>query len=465
MRTEWRHASSRRQRWLASGLLLAIPAIHAMDLTTAVHKAQVFDPTLRAAQYAYQAGLEKGKQGTALYLPQISANSNINYLQLNSQYALPPGLPSSVLVGNANGYLYGFGITLIQPIYNAAAFAGAAELKDQAKLASLQKQGADTNLILRVAQAYFGVLMAQNNLELSHEQQAAIVQQLASARGRFKAGKTDIIGVRDAEARDQEIRAQVISAANNLSVQQAQFASIVGQSPGHLDAVAPSFTPTAPQPDVLDTWLGWGRQGNLNVLSAHLQADINKHEIDKYRLRSRPQVSLVASYADIYQNGSLPVLVTPDELRQAMVGIQLSVPLFTGGSYNSKYREAVAEHEQAQYQLQATLENTDVQVKQQFLNVKVGTQQIPALQAAVVAAKSSLDATVLGLKVGKRTTLDVLNAQQQYFSSQQNLDAARYQYLLSRLNLAALVNRLGTSELAEVNKYLEQFPHGEVTPP
>jgi outer membrane protein len=134
--------------------------------------------------------------------------------------------------------------------------------------------------------------------------------------------------------------------------------------------------------------------------------------------------------------------------------LQLSVPLFAGGSYQSKYREAVANVGQATSQLQATIASTDVQVKQQFLNVEIGAQQVNALQQAVVAAKSSLDATALGLKVGKKTTLDVLNSQQQYFSAQQNLDAARYQYLVSRLNLAALVNRLGEDDVRAVNGYL-----------
>ncbi|HEX7382263.1 MAG TPA: TolC family outer membrane protein, partial [Nevskiaceae bacterium] len=310
-------------------------------------------------------------------------------------------------------------------------------------------------LILRVAQAYFGVLMAQDNVELAARQQAAIAQQLASAKARFEAGKTNVTDVRDAEARDEEVRAQSVAAANNLSIQQAQFQSVVGMAPMSLAGVSESFSPSLPEPDDLSTWRGWGRQENLNVRAARVQVEINKHEIDKYRLRSRPQLSLVAGYADKRQNGTLPVLVNPDVFQQTTVGVQLSVPLFTGGSYTSKYREAVAEANQAKYQLEATLENTDVQIKQQFLNVSVGTRQITALQAAVVAAKSSLDATELGLQVGKRTTLDVLNAQQQCFASLQNLDGARYQYLVARLNLAALVNRLDDADVMLVNASLD----------
>lgn len=454
MRAEDRRRTLRNRSWLACGLMLAISSPYAMDFSAAVHKAQAFDPTTQAARYAYQAGLEKGKQGTALYFPQINATADYNHVQIDSLATLPAGFPISVLVGNSSGDLYGYGVTLVQPLYNAAVHAGAAELKDQSGLASLQKQGADANLILRVAQAYFGVLMARDDLELTREQMAAIAQQLASAQARFKAGKTNITDVRDAEARYQGVLAEEIAAVNNLNVQQDQFAGIVGEQPQALARPSDAFSPSAPEPDDLDKWITWGREDNLNVQSARVQLDIDKHEIDKYRLSGRPQLSLVASYQDMRQNGTLPVLVAPNRSKQTVVGVQLSVPLFAGGSYDSKYREALAESGEASYQLQAAITNTDVQVKQQFLDVQIGTPQIDALRQATVAAKSSLDATTLGLKVGKRTTLDVLNAQQQYFSSLQNLDAARYQYLLSRLNLAALVNKLGEDDVNAIDAYL-----------
>lgn len=460
MRNERRRHDVAWRAWFACGALLLAPAAWCLDFTTSVHKAQAFDPTTQAAQYAYQAGLELGKQGTALYFPQINAIGSYTQLHLDSQSVLnlPPAFPTPVLVGNSSGYLHGFSVTLVQPIYNAPVFAGAAELKDQAKLSGVQMQGADANLILRVAQSYFGVLMALDNVELVREQKVATTQQLARAQARFKAGKNNITDVRDAEARYQQILAQEIDAANTLAVQRDQFAGIVGVPPQDLAGVPDTFKPIPPQPDDLDTWMRWGRQDNLNVQGARIQVDISNHEIDKYRLRGRPQLNLVASYTDMRQNGALPILVAPDTSKQTVVGLQLTVPLFAGGAYNSKYRQAVAERGQADSQLQAALVNTDVQVKQQFLNVSAGVQQIAALQQAVVAAKSSLDATTLGLEVGVKTTLDVLNAQQRYFSTLQDLDAARYQYLLSRLNLAALVNRLDESDVKAVNAYLTGLP-------
>ncbi|MGH8233994.1 MAG: TolC family outer membrane protein [Rhodanobacteraceae bacterium] len=440
----------------ACAVTLLVGTAHAMDFSDAVRKAQTFDPVTQAAQYAYQAGVEKGRQGTALYLPQVNATGNYNYVHINSLAILPPGFPNSVLVGDSSGYLHGFAVTLTQPIYNAVAWTGKAELHDQARLAAIQFQGANENLILRVAQAYFGVLMAEDSLELTREQKAATSQQLASAKARFKAGKTDITDVDDAQTSYDGIVAQEIAAANNLTIQQDLFKSIVGEPPNALSKVPESFKPRPPVPDDLQVWVDRGQQGNPTIAGARIQVDISTAEVSKYSLLGRPQLNLFASYQDMRQSGTLPILVAPDRSRQTVVGLQLSVPLFTGGANQSKYREALDDKQQAQYQLQSAVLNTNVQIKQQFLNVDVGVDQIAALQQAVVSAKSSLDATTLGQKVGVRTTLDVLNAQQKYFSALQNLDAARYQYLLSTLNLASLAGTLGFKDVQAVNRYLTE---------
>ncbi len=444
---------------LGAGLLvislMAVPAsANAMDFSKAVQEAQASNPNLQAANYAYQAGLEKGKQGTALYLPQITATGTYNRVHTNTYAELPAGFAQPFLSGDTSGHIEGYSVTLVQPIYNAEVFSGAAQLKDQARLASIQYSSTSQNLILQVAQVYFGVLMAQDNLRLTREQKAAVSQQLASAEERFKVGKTNITDVDEARARYDAIVAQEINAQNNLAVQQAQFVSIVGNPPQNLAKVPETFKPHPLQPDDLQVWIDKGLKGNPAVQSAQIQVDISQAEIDQYKLISRPQLNMFASYSDMRGSGFLPIFAQPRYSKQTKVGMQLSVPLFTGGSNNSKLREALAQNKQAQYQLQATISNTTVQIKQQYLNIQVGVPQITALQQAVVAAKSSLDANILGEKVGVRTTTDVLNAQQQYYSTLQNLDAARYQYLLSTLNIKALVGTLDEKDVQGVNAYL-----------
>ncbi|MGA9855704.1 MAG: TolC family protein [Gammaproteobacteria bacterium] len=228
----------------------------------------------------------------------------------------------------------------------------------------------------------------------------------------------------------------------------------MGIPPRDLAKVPDTFKPHTLEPDNQQDWIKKGLKGNPAVQSAQVQIDISQAAVDQYQLISRPQLNMFASYSDMRGSGFLPILAEPGYSKQTMVGLQLSVPLFSGGANNSKLREALAQNQQAQYQLQATIANTTVQIKQQFLNIQVGVPQIAALQQAVVAAKSALDANILGEKVGVRTTTDVLNAQQQYYSALQNLDAARYQYLLSTLNIEALVGTLDEKDVQAVNAYL-----------
>lgn len=439
---------------LACGLSVFAAGAPAMDLREAVDKARAHDPTLEAARHALAAGQESATQASALYLPQISATATYNRVQVNSVSTLPTSIALSPLVGNASGSLYGFSVTLTQPIYNAAVTTGAKQLKSQTRLAEIQFVGARQNLILRVAQSYFGVLMAEDSLELTREQRTAVAQLLASAEARFQAGKTKITDVRDAQAQYQAVTAQEIAAANNLVIQQQQFTALVDAPARALARVPESFKPADPSPDDVQAWIERGRTGNPNVLGAQEQIVIADANVEKNRTYNRPQLNLYASYQDMRQNGGLPLLVSPDRSRQSVIGVQLNVPLFAGGMYESQLRQAIEQKSQADSQLQATIESTDLQIHQQFLNVQVASPQIDALEKAVIAAKSSLDATALGLQVGVRTTLDVLNAQQQYFSSRQNLDAARYQYMLSRLNLAGLTGALGDPDVDAVNSYL-----------
>ncbi|GAA0221174.1 TolC family outer membrane protein [Castellaniella daejeonensis] len=446
---------AKASRPLVAGLLLLVAgSAGAMNLREAVDRARVHDPTLEAARFAYAAGQESARQGTALYLPQITATGTYSHVHVNSVSTLQGRRSQPSLVGDASGFVRGFTVTLTQPIYNAAVSTGARQLKDQARLAEIQFRGARQNQVLSVAQSYFGVLMAKENLELAHEQQAAIMQQLASAQARFNVGKANITDVRDAQARAQAVAAQIIAAENALEVQRQQFKSLVGTLPADLSQASPGFKPVAPDPDDVQAWIERGRSDNLNVLGARVQISIAEADVDKNQIYNRPQLDLYMSYQDASQSGGLPLLVMPDRSRQTVIGLQLNVPLFAGGSYDSKLRQAIDQKRQADAQLQAAMLTSDVQIREQFQAVEVAVPQIEALEKAVIAAKSALDATLLGATVGERTTLDVLNAQQQYFSARQNLDAARYQYLLSRLNLAALVGALGEPDVDGVDHYL-----------
>jgi outer membrane protein len=188
-----------------------------------------------------------------------------------------------------------------------------------------------------------------------------------------------------------------------------------------------------------------GKRGELAIAGA---------EIDKYSLRGRPTLDLVASYQYKGQNGSLPPTVSPDNSRAAVIGLQLNVPLYTGGAISSKQRESLAKKRQAEQELSAARRDARLQVQDAYLAVKTGVTRIAALEQAVLSARTALEATTLGRDVGNRTELDVLDAQQRLFTAQLDLAQARHDYLLGRIRLAAAAGELQPGDLRALNAYL-----------
>lgn len=439
----------------AAILVFAAGVVHATDLSESVTKAQHYDPTLQASNYANKAGQEKRKQATALYLPQISVGGQYERVWSRTNVTVPPDFPYQVLAPlTSAGNVYGYGITLTQPLYSADVSVKATQLRDQAKLAGLDNQGAQQNLIARVSEAYFNVIVAQDTLRYIRAEKAAVSQQLASAQARFKAGRANVTDVQDAQARYDAIVAQELAAENDLAQWRARYERSVGEAPDNLVRLPDDFEPTLPDPDDVNAWIRRGTAGNLNLQSKLVQQNIADKAIDLYTLSSRPQLQLFASYSDLRQSGDLSFIFAPDRHRSAAIGVQLNIPIFTGGGLESQLREARATSEQAAYEVQAASSDVAVQVREAFQDIETGVQRIKALEQASVAAKTSLDANELALKVGVKSTQDVLDAEQTYYQTLEELDQARYQYLMSKITLQLLVGNLGDAVVAQVNRQL-----------
>lgn len=441
-----------------TALLFAVAGVaRAMDLSESVSKAEHYDPSLQASNYAKKAGQEKRNQATALYLPQISLGGEYQRVWARTNVNVPPNFPYQVLAPlSSAGNVYGYGVTLKQPLYSADVSVKATQLRDQAKLSGVNNQRAQQELIVRVSEAYFNVIVAEDTLRYTLAEKAAVSQQLASAQARFKAGRTNITDVQDAQARYDAILAEELSAENNLSQWRVRYERSVGAAPENLVRLSDSFQPTQPDPDNVNEWIRRGDAGNLDLESKLIQQNIADKAIDLYTLSSRPQLDLFASYSDMHQNGTLSFIFAPDRRRSAAIGIQLSIPLFTGGALESQLREARATSEQASYEVKAERSNVAVQVREAFQDVETGVLRIKALEQASVAAKTALDANELALKVGSKDTQDVLNAEQTYYQTLKELDQARYQYLMSQIMLELATGRLNDAFIAQLNAQLHR---------
>jgi outer membrane protein len=437
----------------ALSVLLALglsPAIaNATDLLDIYHAAQSQDAVFAAARAAQQAGEEKLTQGRSLLLPSVNFNANTTKNHVTTTYAtpIPPLLTSGTLDYNSHGY----GVSLVQPLFREQNWAAYNESELQVAQTEAQFKIAEQNLILRVAQTYFDVLIAQDNVQLAAAQKTAISEQLEQAKRNFEVGTATITDTHEAQARYDLIIAQEISAQSNLEVKRRTLQQLINAVPAELAPLGKSFQLEQPQPADQDKWVVDAEQHSYQVAIAQASAELADREVDRNRGGHLPTVDLVANYGKNVATGGM---FGATDTRSTSVGVQLNMPLFQGGAIQSKWREAEDNRERARQELENTRRNVELQTRQAYLGVVSGIAQVQALQQAVKSSQSLLDATKLGHEVGVRTNLDVLNAQQEAFSTQRDLYQAEYNYLLSRLSLKSVAGSLTEQDLAQVNQAL-----------
>ena len=437
----------KRLSWLVMMALSCSPAMGA-DLLQTYSEAQQQDAAFASARAAYQAGQEKLPQGRALLLPSINLSANTTHNDTDTQYRSSSIFSSGSHTYNSNGYT----VSLDQPVYNKPNMALYEESKYQVTQAEATLATAQQDLIVRVAQAYFDVLLAQDNVTLAGAQKAAIAEQLAQAKRNFEVGTATITDTRDAQARYDLVVSQEIAARNDLEVKRQALQQIIGKTPAELLPLKGGVPLLNPDPNNMDEWVKTAEQNNPQLKVQRSALEIANQEVERNRGGHYPSVNLVAAYSSTGQSGSSQG--TGSDTTAKSIGLQLSLPLYQGGSISSKTREAVANQEKARQDLELTDRQVGYQTRQAFLGVTSGIAQVKALEQALVSSQSSLDATILGRDVGVRTSVDVLNAQQQLYSAKRDLSQARYNYILSRLKLKAATGTLLDDDLKQVNGWL-----------
>lgn len=438
---------------VACTLLCAARSGHAADLMQAWQQAQATDPTLQAAAEAQAAGHEKRVQGRSLFRPQLGLGASVTQVDARGDSGLPPQL-AAFSAPDSSGRVHQVALQVKQPLVNAQSRAERSQLEQQSELAEIRYRDAQQALIQRVGEAYFALLLAEEHLRVTQAELAAVALQRDRAQARFDVGRGKVTEVQEAQARLDGVKSREVAAHSTLALRQAQYQELTTLAPQGLAALAPDFTPAAPMPDDLQAWQAKGLTQNTRVRVKQGELMIAAAETGKYTLGARPTLDLVGSYTLKGQSGGLSPAVSPDSSRVVTVGLQLNVPLYTGGALNSKERESQAKRRQAEQELAASQRDVRLQVQEAFLVVKNGVARIGALEQTVRSAQSALDATTLGRDLGSRTELDVLDAQQRLSSSRLDLAQARSDYLLGRLKLAAAAGELNEDQVRALNGYL-----------
>ncbi len=430
--------------------LSAAGCVQAADLLDIYRSAQSNDPVFAAARATQQAGQEKLPQGRSLLLPSVNLNANSTMNDQTTQYRGAFPIPGAS--GNHRYNSNGYGVTLVQPLLRQQNWLAYSEAGLQVAQTDAQFRVAEQDLVLRAAQAYFDVLIAQDSVQLSEAQKTAISEQLAQAKRNFEVGSATITDTHEAQARHDLTSAQQIAAQNNLEIKRSALQQLINAQPHDLKPLGPQFKLEAPQPADMEKWVNDAQLNSPQLAIAQAGAELAEKEVARNRGGHYPTVDLVANYSKNSANGS-SFGVGSDSTNKS-VGVQLNLPLFQGGALNSKWREAEANSERARQELENARRSVALQTRQAYLGVVSGIAQVKALQQALVSGESVLEASKLGQEVGVRTNLDVLNAQQQLYSTRRDLYQAEYSYLLSQLRLKAAVGALDEAELAKVNQAL-----------
>lgn len=440
---------------LAALLSLAAACAHALDLEGAWRLALRHDASMLAAEEGVIAGREKKVQGDALLLPQLTLSAGYSH-QSDRSSGNPPAALAGVLPADSSGEVRQAALRLTQPLYDARAAADRKQLHQRTALAELGYRNARQDLMQRVSEAYFGVLLAQEQLRVVHAEKAAVGMQRERAQARFEVGRARITDVQETQARYDAVLTREISALSTLALREAQLAELTGMPAARLAALRAGFRPEAPQPDSLAAWQAKGLANNSRVLARHAELAIAGAELGKHRLSGRPSLELVASYGYKDQDGGLSPLVAGEGSRSASVGVQFSIPLFAGGALDSRQRESVAKEREARHELGAAQRDARLQVQDAYLAVKTGVARVGALEQSALSAQTALEATTLGRDLGSRTELDVLDAQQRLYAAQLDLAQARIDTLLGRIRLAAAAGELKEADLLALNAHLER---------
>ena len=435
---------------LLSALLLS-GAVAAADLLQVYRDALAHDAQYAAARAIAEAGREKQPQALAGLLPTVAATGNTfgNDGSFDTRISGSNLSTSSRNRFNSNAY----SVNLTQPLFRWQNFVQ----YDQSKLLVMQTEAnfaqAGQDLILRVAQAYFDVLVAIENLRAVQANKTAIAQQLEQAKKNFEVGTATITDTYESQSRFDLATAQEIAAENELEVRRYALRVLIGKDPGELNRLKTKAVMEAPQPAGMEPWVEAAERDSFVVQAQEAAAEAADKAVEINRAGHYPTVDVVANYGQNNGPGQSGLGSIDTTTRQ--IGLQVNIPIFQGGAVNSRTREAAARRDAERASLDNVRRTSALSARQAYLGVVNGLAEVRALEAALLSSLSSLESNRLGYEVGVRINIDVLNAENQVYVTRRDLARARYNTLQNQLRLKAAVGTLSEAEVERINQLLE----------
>jgi outer membrane protein/protease secretion system outer membrane protein len=446
-------SKSFRKAWVALSLcgmascVLASAAV--MDLRQIYQAALEQDATVRAARAAADVGRERLPQTKAQLMPTVTANVGKNNNDLNTT---SPNLLGQDTTTNDKYLSDNRTLQLRQPLFNMQRWLQFEQAKSVVNEVEATLDREYQNLVVRVAGAYFETLMADEQLGLVLAQKATYTALVDAAKKGLSAGSGTRTDIDDAQSRLDMAMAQELEARQNQDLTRRQLQLLVNQP---VMAIAklnvPAMKLSSPQPASLDDWTVKAEQNSPEIKALQARLEAARQEVKKAQAGHFPTLDAVAQWSN---SGSENITRINSRYENKSIGLQLNVPIFSGGYVNSTIRQAVADQTRVEESLEALRRDLGVRVHREYRGVSEGVMRVRALEQAVRSTEQMMKSTQMSLKAGSRTQLDVLNAQQQYTLAMRDLAQARFVYLMSKVKLASLVGDDAAASVDEINASL-----------
>ena len=413
------------------------------------HAAQASDPTLQAARFTLDIALQKWPEARANLMPVVGLSGGINAVEASTSFS---NLPPIVRSGSENSWT----LQLTYPLFRVDNLLANQQAPLIIESAEAQYEQAQQDLVVRVAQAYFAVNEARDAVTAADAQVDAMTQQLQEVSKGFNAGIRAVTDVDDTKARLGTAKAQQIAAHNELDNARADLGKLTEIDYAALAELNPNVSLPSPQPPEIADWVAQARENQPLVRAQRAAVEVASFDVDRARSGHLPTIDFVANVGHNFSNHSL---TTPDDYStkaaQHAVGIQVNVPLFAGGAVVVKVSQAESALNKARADLEAASRSAASDAQHAYTGVTSGLAQVESLVTAVEAGVSALAGNKAGFRVGYKTNVDVLNAEQQLYASRRDLSKARYDVLLQGMKLKAAAGILGERDLLALDSLLQ----------
>lgn len=443
-----------------AGAFLLSGTVQAENLLQAFELALASDPQLREAEANRMAALEAKPQARAALLPQLNFTWDKTLANDSEGISSQPDGQGSFFETPFSRDREGdsYTLRLRQSVFRWDQWVALRQADARIAQAEVDYRAAVQDLMLRVAQRYFAVLASVDSLESTQATKEAVARQLEQAETRFEVGLIAVTDVREAQAAYDTAIADEIAAKRSLGTAKEELREVTGHFIDVLDAPAENLPMIPPEPRDSEAWVNTAMEQNLSLTSSRLAVDIAQEETGSRRAGHYPTLDLVVTrnetsdVTDTFSTVSARGL--KDDFSNDSITLNLSVPIYSGGSVSSSVREAVHLERAAKERLERVARETQRVTRDSYEGVISEISRVAALNRALESSATALEATEAGFEVGTRTTVDVLNARRDQFNARTSYLRSRYDYILNVLSLQQAAGTLSTEDLQEVNRWL-----------